>query len=147
MAISNFVNNNEEYLKDAINNGVSSESVGATIEDMVVKSEELGKTPSQLKEAVETIADMKSSVENKNDETFASDLVKENSEKIKSALNDGLSPDEVANALIKSTDEATNKKGKKHLNFIVNLISKMKRKEFTLSRNREKGRQKIKVNE
>ena len=147
MSVSNLVNNNEDYIRDAIDKGISGDAVESTLEDVINKSEEIGKTPKQVKEAIETIVDMKKKENTKVDENYASEFVKNNSEKIESALEDGISPEEVAITLTNSTNEATNRKGKKHLSFIVKLISKMKKKELKLNKENqnkeEKGYQKI----
>ena len=146
MANSTLMSNNEEYVRDAINNGISAGAVSNTVEDMLKKSEEIGAAPKQVKESIETIADMKKDLNSELDMNYSSELVKNNSNKIKSALNEGIGPDEVAITLINSTNNANNKRDKKHLNFIVKLISKMKRKELVLDRQNtnEKSYQKIK---
>lgn len=145
MAVSNLVNNNEELIKDAINEGISGDAVESTLEDVINKSDEVGKTPKQVKEVVETIVDMKEKENIKVDEKYASEFVKNNSDKIESALSDGITPKEVTVTLVNSTNEATNRKGKKHLNFIVKLITKMKNKELKLNKEnvQEKGYQKV----
>ena len=145
MSLSKFVNNNEEYLKDAINDGVSGEAITSTLEDLIEKVELSGKTPKQLKETVDVITEMKSDVKEINNENYSSTLVKENSEKIKSALSDGIASNEVVKGLTTSLNNSNTRKGKEHLNFISNLITKIKRKELTLSNSMEKGRQKVKV--
>lgn len=142
MAISNLVNNNEEYIKEAINVGISADAVESTLGDVINKSDEIGKTPKQVKEVVETIVEMKENENTKLDERYASDFVKNNSEKIESALSDGISPKEVATTLVSSTKSANNRKGKKHLSFIVKLISKMKKKELKLNKDKENTQQK-----
>ena len=145
MAISDLVAQNEELIKDAINEGISKEAVNSTLEDVINKSEEVDKIPSQVKEVVETIVDMKSEEDVKVDESYASEYVRQNNEKIKSALESGITPSEVANTLVDSTKHANSRKGKRRLNFIVKLISKMKKKELKLEKEnvQEKGYQKI----
>lgn len=125
--------NNEEYMKSAINNGIDAKAVNSTVEDMINKSDELGKTPSQVKETIETIVDMKKDVPDERNENYSSEFVKNNSNKINSALNDGISPKEIATTLINSTNNANTKKDKKHLKFVTKLISKMKKKELVLN--------------
>lgn len=134
MANSTLMSNNEEYVKDAINNGISADAVSNTVEDMLKKSGEIGTTPKQVKESIETIADMKKGVNSEVDMNYSSELVKNNSNKIKDALNEGIEPDEVATTLINSTNNANSKSSKRKLNFIVKLISKMKKKELVLDR-------------
>lgn len=147
MAISNLVKENEELIKNAITEGVSEDAVESTLEDIINKSDEIAKTPEQVKEVVETIVDMKEVQNEQIDERFASDFVKNNSTKIESALTEGITPKEVATTLVNSTNNATNRKGKRHLNFIIRLISKMKKKELKLSKEKEnvqeKGHQKV----
>ena len=136
---SNTVNENKEYLSDAISNGLSGEAVNSTLEDVVAKADELGKTPVQLKKSVEVITEMKSDIEKSNNEEYKSTLVKENSERIKCALADGITPVEVQTTLNKSLEDT----GNEHLNFIVKLLAKMKNIELTRSNDRKKVRQKI----
>ena len=147
MAITKLINENEENIKSAALEGISGEAVESTLEDVVNVAESSGKTPAQVKDAVEAIVEMKGDVSNKIDESFASQFVKENNEKIKSALEDGISPKEVATTLVNSTNNSNTKKGRKHLKFIVNLISKMKKKELKLKKEKEnvqeKGYQKV----
>ena len=140
------VNFNEENIKDAISNGIDADAVNSTLDDMVSVSLETGKTPKQMKEVVESIVEMKKDTNNVIDETYASNFVKENNQKIVSAINDGISPNEIAQTLVEATDKANDKKSRKHLKFITKLISKLKVKELKLRRDKEnsiKGRQKV----
>ena len=138
------VNFNEENIKDAISNGIDADAVNSTLDDMVSVSLETGKTPKQMKEVVESIVEMKKDTNNVIDETYASNFVKENNQKIVSAINDGISPNEIAQTLVEATDKANDKKSRKHLKFITKLISKLKVKELKLRKeNSIKGRQKV----
>ena len=140
------VNFNEENIKDALNNGIDAEAVNSTLDDMVSVSLERGKTPKQMKEVVESIVEMKKDTENVVDETYASSFVKENNQKIVSAINDGISPNEIAQTLVEATDKANDRKSRKHLKFITKLISKLKVKELRLRKEKEnskKGMQKV----
>ena len=140
------VNFNEENIKDAISNGIDADAVNSTLDDMVSVSLETGKTPKQMKEVVESIVEMKKDTNNIKDETYASNFVKENNQKIVSAINDGISPNEIAQTLVEATDKANDKKSRKHLKFITKLISKLKVKELKLRKEKEnsiKGRQKV----
>ena len=147
MAVSKLINDNGDYIKDAIETGIDAEAVNSTLDDMLNKSSELGRTPRQAKEVVESIVEMKKNTNNVVDESYASDFVKQNNEKIKSAINDGIAPDEIARTLVNSANNANDKKNKKHLKFITKLISKMKVKELSLNRKKEnekeKGMQKV----
>ena len=77
---------------------------------------------------------MKELENTKTNEAYASNFVKNNSEKIESALNDGISAKEITDTLVKETNE----KERKHLPFIVKLISKMKKKELKLNKENTK---------
>lgn len=136
---------NEEYIKDAIGNGVDGEAVSATLEDVVNKADMMGKTPEQLKETVDTIVEMKTTPQSNVSEEYLSDVVKNNSDKLKAAINEGIKPEEVAQELINTTQNIKDKKDKKHLNFIVKLLSKMKKKELKLTMDKQntKGYQKV----
>lgn len=134
MSISNLINDNEEYINDAINNGIDANAVNSTVEDMINKADEIGKTPIQVKESIETIVSMKNDVDSKVDENYSSEFVKNNSSKIISALNDGITSNEVVSTLINSTNNANTKKDKKHLKFVIKLVSKMKKKELVLNK-------------
>lgn len=73
-------------LQDAIYSGISAEAVSATLNDIINRSDELGKTPSQIKDVVEAIVYMKKNVNSIPDKKYASSLVRDNSEKIKKSL-------------------------------------------------------------
>ena len=141
------VNFNEENIKDAINNGIEADAVNATLDDMMSNVEQKGTNPKQAKEVVETIVEMKKDVDNVVDEKYASNFVKENNAKITSAINDGITSKEVARTLVNSTKNAKDKKSKKHLKFVTNLINKLKVKELKLRKDKENqiemGRQKV----
>ena len=147
MATTKLVSENEKNIKSAVMEGISGEAVGATLEDVMNTADFRGKTPAQVKDTVEAIVDMKSDVESKTDESYASDLFKENSGKIESALNEGITPKEVATTLVNATNNSNTKKGKKGLRFLVNLISKMKAKHLKLEKEKvnveQKGYQKV----
>lgn len=147
MAITKLVSENEENIKNAALEGISGDAVESTLEDVINVADSKGDTPKQVKDTVEAIVEMKGDVTNKVDESFVSDFVKENNEKIVAALNDGITPKEVATTLVNSTNNSNTKKGRKHLKFIVNLISRMKKKELKLKKDKEnvqvKGHQKV----
>ena len=145
MSVSNELNQKEEYLKDAIYNGIEADAVNSTIEDMLNKVDEIGKKPKQVKKVVETIVDMKKDVSNIESTEYASSFVNQNSEKIKHAINDGISSKEIAKTLVENTKNAKDKKSKRQLKFITKLISKMKVKELNLKKQNtnEKGIQKV----
>lgn len=137
MAVSNLLNNKEEYLKSAIETGIDAETVNSTLEDIVNKSDVKGNTPKQAKEVVESIVEMKKSTENVIDESYASDFVKENNAKLKSALDDGLSSEEVTKALVTSAKNAKGKEGKRNFKFVTALVTKMKVKELNRKKKKE----------
>ena len=139
------VNFNEENIKDAINNGIGAEAVNLTLGDMMDKIEQNGVTPKQVKEVIETIVDMKKDTNNVVDEKYASDFVQKNNEKLKSAINDGVTSKEVTKTLVESTKNAKDKESRKHLRVMTKLISKLKVKELRKENENqmEKGRQKV----
>ena len=142
MAITKIMSENENNIKGAIMEGISGEAVGATLEDVINSADFKGKTPKQIKVAAQAIADMKSDVESKRDESYASNLFKENSERIQAAINDGITPKEVATTLVKATNNSDTKKGKNVLRFFVNFISKMKAKDLKYKKDKENVEQK-----
>lgn len=143
MSISKLINNNEEILKEAINSGINNDTVYDTLNNLIEKKDRNGKTPKQLSKTVASIVYMKKMVKTTDTEEYYSSVVKNNSERIKSALRDGISSDEVAIGLI-DTINSPSKNSKKRLNFMVKLITKMKKKELKLQRqNESKGYQKI----
>ena len=129
-------------LKEAINSGVDADTVNSTLNDMVIKTNEKGKVPSQVKHVIETIVHMKNSVNNIPDKTYASNFVRQNSEKIKAAINNGISPNEIATTLLESTEKANDRRTKRRLKFITKLIVKMKQKELTLVKQNEQTKEK-----
>lgn len=138
---------NNETLKEAINSGIAGEAVSSTIEDIVKKSDEISSNPIQVKRAIETIIHMKKNVNSIPDKKYASSLVRENSERIKAAINEGISPNEIAITLMEGVEKANNRRTKSRLRFITKLIVKMKQKELKLIKNienqNEKGMQKV----
>lgn len=147
MATTKLVSENENNIKSAVMEGISGEAVGATLGDVVNTSDSKGNTPKQVKYTVEAIANMKSDVESKTDESYASELFKENGERIQAAINDGITPKEVATTLVNATNNSNTKKGKSVLRFFVKLISKMKAKDLKYKKEKEnieqKGYQKV----
>ena len=137
----------KEILKEAINSGVDAEAVNFTLNDMVSKTNEKGRVPRQVKHVIETIVHMKKDINNIPDKTYASNFVRQNSMRIKSAINDGISPNEIATTLFESTEKANDRRTKRRLKFITKLIVKMKQKELTLVKQNEqtmeKGIQKV----
>ena len=113
-------------VNDAINTGISGETVKSTIEDMEKKE---GKTPEQFKDTVEIVAEMKSDKPDAFNPEYASELVQNNSNRIKAALNEGIEPQEISMEMTRNQKNMDTVEGRKKLNFITRLISKMKRKE------------------
>lgn len=134
----------KEYIKSALEEGVSGEGIKNSIEDMLDKSDEIGHTPEQIRDVIDTISSMKQSPNVVNN-SYNSALVRENSAKIKSAITEGLTPNEVSHTLENNLEKQDDNRKFK---FIINLISKMKKKEKSLSKKEqmEKGFQKVKVN-
>lgn len=134
----------KEYIRSALEEGVSGEGIKNSIEDMLDKSDEIGHTPEQIRDVIDTISSMKQSP-NVVDNSYNSALVRENSAKIKSAITEGLTPNEVSHTLENNLEKQDDNRKFK---FIINLISKMKKKEKSLSKKEqmEKGFQKVKVN-
>lgn len=120
-------NSINQDVNDAIKTGISGEAVADTIEDVLDKNN--GEVPKQFKDTMEVVADMKSDKPDEFNFEYASDLVKNNSNRIKEALKDGIEPNEVAIELSKASTIANTQEGYKKLNFIARLISKMKRKQ------------------
>ena len=147
MAISKLINENEVYIKNAINEGIGPDVINSTLEDVINISDKSGKTPKQVKETVETIVKMKKKIGAVDDKRYSSSFVRENSQKIESALNEGITPNEVASTLVDFTNNVHSKEDKKHLSFTVRLISKMKKKELTLNRSnqQEKSYEKVMI--
>lgn len=145
MAMSKLVNANEVYIKSAINEGISSDVINSTLEDVINISDKSGKTPKQIKETVETIVNMKKKIGAVDDKRYSSNFVRENSKKIESALNEGITPNEVSSTLVDFTNNIHSKKDKKRLRFTVKLISKMKQKEliFNKKNQQEKSYEKV----
>lgn len=135
-------NDINQDVNDAIKTGISGQEVADTIEDVLNKNN--GEVPKQFKDTVEVVADMKSDKPDQINEEYASDLVKNNSNRIKEALNEGIEPNEVAIEISKASATANTQQGYKKLNFIARLISKMKRKQRKKENQQElDGKQKV----
>lgn len=144
MKLGDIMGIDKEYIRSALEEGVSGEGIKNSIEDMLDKSDEIGHTPEQIRDVIDTISSMKQSP-NVVDNSYNSALVRENSAKIKSAITEGLTPNEVSHTLENNLEKQDDNRKFK---FIINLISKMKKKEKSLSKKEqmEKGFQKVKVN-
>ena len=122
------MNNDINYdVNDAVRTGISGDAVTETISEVLDKKN--GEVPKQFKDTVEVVADMKSDKQDSLNSNYASDLVKNNSNRIKEALKDGIEPQEVAVEIAKTSTTANTQEGYKKLNFITKLISIMKRKQ------------------
>lgn len=125
---SNLVSKKEAYLKDALYDGINSKAICETLESLANSQS----FPKQAADTVEVIADMKDVPNKSFDERFVSDFLKKNSDSIILALKDGISPNEIANSLLKNLNEENSLDSREKLNFMVNLITKMKQKELSL---------------
>ncbi len=144
MSMSKLIYNSEQYLKDAINNGINGEAINSTLSEIIDVSDIKGETPKQFGKTLSTIVYMKKDINEPVNYEYISNMVKANGKKIKSALINGITPNEVAVSLNDMTNNM-NKRSKKQLEFMVKLISKMKKRELVLSRQKqnEKSYQKI----
>lgn len=128
-------------IKSAIDSGIDKEAVRSILDDMISTCEKNNQTPAQVGQAIKMIAQMKSSKDDSADEKYLSNLVKNNSDRIKSALNDGIYPDEIATTLVTSVNLNPN-----GFSFLTKLISIMKSKEERLKMQKSSF-QKIKLYE
>lgn len=145
--LSKTVTDNYDYIKESLENGIDSDTVNLVVNDLLDKSDTIGRTPKQVKKAIDAVVSMKSD-ENKIDTSRLSNYVKENSVKIYSALNSGLSSEDIARKLMSSLENSSDKKGMEELRFVTQLVSKMKEKELKLKlqKENEKGVSYVKKN-
>ena len=145
--LSKTVADNYDYIKESLENGIDSDTVNLVVNDLLDKSDTIGRTPKQVKKAIDAVVSMKSD-ENKIDTSRLSNYVKENSVKIYSALNSGLSSEDIARKLMSSLENSSDKKGMEELRFVTQLVSKMKEKELKLKlqKENEKGVSYVKKN-
>ncbi len=145
--LSKTVTDNYDYIKESLENGIDSDTVNLVVNDLLDKSDTIGRTPKQVKKAIDAVVSMKSD-ENKIDTSRLSNYVKENSVKIYSALNSGLSSEDIARRLMSSLENSSDKKGMEELRFVTQLVSKMKEKELKLKlqKENEKGVSYVKKN-
>lgn len=145
--LSKTVTDNYDYIKESLENGIDSDTVNLVVNDLLDKSDTIGRTPKQVKKAIDAVVSMKSD-ENKIDTSRLSNYVKENSVKIYSALNSGLSSEDIARRLMSSLENSSDKKGMEELRFVTQLVSKMKEKELKLKlqEENEKGVSYVKKN-
>ena len=134
--LSKTVTDNYDYIKESLENGIDSDTVNLVVNDLLDKSDTIGRTPKQVKKAIDAVVSMKSD-ENKIDTSRLSNYVKENSVKIYSALNSGLSSEDIARKLMFSLENSSDKKGMEELRFVTRLVSKMKEKELKLKLQKE----------
>lgn len=127
---SEVIYNGSDNIKSAIENGISGMAVADTLNDIIDKSDEVSLVPSQLKTTVEEISEMKNNISSKTDESYKSDFMKSNSQKLLSALKDGLTGDELKEKFEKEISSGTSKTVK----FNANLVAKLKQKQLALSK-------------
>ena len=139
MAITKVISENEEYLRSAINDGISHQAITSTINSVLNKSDEYGTTPRQLTALLSSIAYMKNSVENHFDNNYHSKFVKANNMKLSSAITDGISPFEVAKAF----DGAIEIFDMRSISFLIKLVSNMKQVELNLVKQNANTYQKV----
>lgn len=145
--LSKTVTDNYDYIKESLESGIDSDTVNLVVNDLLDKSDTIGRTPKQVKKAIDAVVSMKSD-ENKIDTSRLSKYVKENSVKIYSALNSGLSSEDIARKLMSSLENSSDKNGMEELRFVTQLVSKMKEKELKLKlqKENEKGVSYVKKN-
>lgn len=137
---SEVIYNSADNIKSAIENGISGMAVRDTLNDIIDKSDEVSLVPSQLKTTVEEISEMKNNVSSKTDESYKSDFMKSNSQKLLSALKDGITGDELKEGFEKELSSGTSEKVK----FNANLVAKLKQKQLSLSKTEVNSKQFIK---
>lgn len=147
MAMTRIISENENNLIDALNNGISPDAVTKTLENMIEKSNRYAKSPKQVKTVVNSLVSMKEVPNSRLDYNYQSNYVRQNSEKIKAATVDGLTPAEIRKTLTERTDNAIDKNNKDELRFTVRLVSSMKQleKRMSMQQTNEKSYQKIKM--
>lgn len=118
----------DEILKESINSGINSETINYIFEKMANNN-----ANKKTNKMIAAIIYMKKRIREQDTEQFYSKIVKNNSSKIKDALKNGITPDEIAMSLI-DTLNSPSKKAKKRLNYMVKLITKMKAKELSLKK-------------
>lgn len=126
---SNLVIENQEYIIEAINKGIDSDTVNSTLENVANYSE----SPKQILKVVTTIANMKNDKQITRNDNYLSETIKLHENSIRKALNEGVSAIEISNTLIQKLDENS----KQDLKFVVSLISKMKQKELSKKNNKQ----------
>ena len=120
-----------------INNGIDAQTVNNTLERVA----NYPKDSNQVVEVVQIIANMKNKEKVIRDEKYFSELIRNNNVKIRSALNEGISPREIVSILINSLDE---KQNKTNIVFVFRLICEMKKQELKLKNTKSYQKQLIK---
>lgn len=117
----------KEFIKDALENGINGEAIESAINNLADNE----KNVPQIKQAVESISNMKQ-VSSEYDETFLSEFFRKNSNRIELAIKEGLTPEEIAMSLENDLKEDTYD-SKKYLKFKATLLAKIKEKELRLT--------------
>lgn len=125
---------NRENIIDAINEGINAETIQDTIVLLDSRYSNLSYIPKQFKTIIDGVCALKQDVVSDNNSEYSSTFFKENSSKLKAAINDGISSSEIVN-YFNNTD----------INLCDNtirLISGLKGREKRINLSREKGYQK-----
>ena len=123
----------EHLIREAINNGISSNGIYAALHRMF-GSKSLDKyTSRQIKLVINNICDMKIDTVSDFNSSYSSELVKKNYYKIIDALKKGISPEEVANKLIRAVKDKNISKD--DFKYLISLVANLKKNDLKYIKN------------
>ena len=123
----------EHLIREAINNGISSDSICDTLSKMF-GSKSLNKyTSRQIKLVIKSICDMKNNKLSNINSSYYSELIKNNYDKIVDALKNGISSKEVTIGLINSVNDKNISID--DFKYLISMIANLKKKDLIKTKN------------
>ena len=118
----------EQLIREAINNGISPDSIYETLSKMFGSGDLSKYSKRQVELAISNICDMKVTTPSRFNPEYSSELIKNNYDKIIAALKDGISPEEVVSKLIKAVKDPNISKD--DFKYLVSLVANLKKNDL-----------------
>ena len=131
----------EQLIREAMNSGISAQSIYETLSKMFGSGDLSKYTNRQIKLAIDNICDMKLNSLSVINQNYSSDLVRNNYDKIVDSLRNGISPEEIANKLIKAVKDKNISAA--DFKYLIGLIANLKKKDLKYIKNDSKTYQKV----
>ena len=130
----------EHLIREAINNGISSDSIYQTLSKMFGSGDLSKYSKRQVELAINNICDMKVTTASRLNPEYSSELIRNNYDKIIDALENGISPEEVVSKLIWAVKDPDISKD--DFKYLVSLVANIKKNDLKYVKNEAETYQK-----